>query len=91
MLGFNGLYEDADTAAANGFAGDVITDITAGLGGNNLLTAIAYGGFRGGTGFTNVAVVGDFAEGFGSVARPALRSRTSPLRRAASRSMPCCR
>lgn len=63
MLGFNGLYEDADTTAANGFAGDVITDITAGLGGNNLLTAIAYGGFRGGTGFTNVAVVGDFAGG----------------------------
>ncbi len=63
MLGFNGLYEDADTTAANGFAGDVITDITAGLGGNNLLTAIAYGGFRGGTGFANVAVVGDFTGG----------------------------
>ena len=26
LLGFNGLYEDADTDAANGFAGDVITD-----------------------------------------------------------------
>lgn len=59
LLGFNGLYEDADTTAANGFAGDVITNITAnapGLGG--LMSALAYGGRRGGTGFTNVAVVG---------------------------------
>jgi hypothetical protein len=59
LLGFNGLYEDADTNPANGFAGDVITNITAnapGLGG--LVSALAYGGFRAGTGFTNVAVVG---------------------------------
>src|SRR5262249_21458639 len=49
----------------------VITDISAtapGLGGslvtgNGLITAIAYGGFRGGTGFTNVAVVGDSSGG----------------------------
>ena len=50
LLGFNGLYEDADTNPANGFAGDVITNITAnapGLGG--LVSALAYGGFRAGT------------------------------------------
>jgi hypothetical protein len=71
MLGLTGLYEDADTTAPNGFAGDVITDISAnavGLGGNlgtgaGLISAMAYGGSRGGTGFTNVAVVGDSSGG----------------------------
>src|SRR5262249_49167600 len=46
LLGFNGLYEDADTNAANGFAGDVITNISAnvpGLGAG-LVSAVAYGG-----------------------------------------------
>jgi hypothetical protein len=62
LLGFTGLYEDADTNAANGFAGDVINNISAnvpGLAGN--VTALAYGGQRGGSGFTNVAVVGNNA------------------------------
>ena len=66
LLGFSSLYEDADTSAANGFAGDVITNITAnapGLGGNvnsgvGLVSALVYGGRRAATGFTNVALVG---------------------------------
>ena len=59
LLGFNGVYEDADTTAANGFAGDVITNITANVGAlTGQVTALVYGGQRGGTGFTNVAMVG---------------------------------
>jgi hypothetical protein len=59
LLGFNGVYEDADTTAANGFAGDVVTDITANLSGlTGLVSALVYGGRRGGSGFTNVAIVG---------------------------------
>jgi hypothetical protein len=63
LLGFTGLYEDADTTAANGFAGDVITDISANASGLGTVSAPAYGGFRGGSGFTNVAVVGDSSGG----------------------------
>ncbi|HMC10036.1 MAG TPA: right-handed parallel beta-helix repeat-containing protein, partial [Pirellulaceae bacterium] len=63
LLGLNGLYEDSDTNIANGNAGDVIADITANLpvliGGT--VTALAYGGQRGGSGFTNVALVGTSA------------------------------
>jgi hypothetical protein len=59
LLGFNGVYEDADPTAANGFAGDVITDITANVGAlTGTVSTLAYGGKRGGTGFTNVAFVG---------------------------------
>jgi len=61
MLGSSGLYEDADTDAANGLAGDVVTRIT----GNGFapdagakVSAIAYGGRRNGAGQTNVAYVG---------------------------------
>jgi uncharacterized repeat protein (TIGR01451 family) len=60
LLGFNGLYEDADPSAANGFAGDVITNITANLPAalNGPVTALAYGGRRNGSGLSNVAFVG---------------------------------
>lgn len=59
LLGFSGIYEDADTNAANGFAGDVITNISTNLTGlNGTATALAYGGQRGGTGYTSVAFVG---------------------------------
>jgi hypothetical protein len=61
LLGANGVYEDADPSAANGFAGDVITEITAnlpGFFGNGTVSALAYGGSRDGTGYTNVAFVG---------------------------------
>jgi len=59
LIGLNGVYEDADTSAANGFAGDVITTITGNVGAlTGVVTALVYGGQRGGTGFTNVALIG---------------------------------
>jgi hypothetical protein len=59
LLGFTGVYEDANPSAGNGFAGDVITDITAKLGTlKGTAVALAYGGWRGGSAFTNVAFVG---------------------------------
>jgi subtilisin-like proprotein convertase family protein len=59
LLGYNGVYEDADPSAANGDAGDVIKDITSNVGSlTDVVSALAYGGMRGGNGFTNVAVVG---------------------------------
>src|SRR5262249_26328476 len=59
LLGYSGVYQDADPTAANGFAGDVITNITANVGAPaGTVSALAYGGRRGGTGFTNVALVG---------------------------------
>ncbi|MFO0843987.1 MAG: hypothetical protein U0797_16575 [Gemmataceae bacterium] len=66
LAGFTGVYEDADPDPANGFAGDVITNISAdvpNLNGNipaqtGLIYAMAYGGFRAGAGYTNVAVMG---------------------------------
>lgn len=59
LLGFNDVYEDADPTTANGFAGDVITDISANVDTlTGTVIALAYGGQRGGTGFSNVAFVG---------------------------------
>jgi hypothetical protein len=59
LLGLNGVYEDADPSAANGYAGDVIANITTDVGGlKGTVSALAYGGRRGGTPFTNVAFVG---------------------------------
>ncbi len=59
LIGYTGLYEDADTSGANGFAGDVITDITANLTGlSNNIFSLAYGGFRNGMAQANVAIVG---------------------------------
>ncbi|HMF16029.1 MAG TPA: hypothetical protein VKE98_02430 [Gemmataceae bacterium] len=59
LLGFNGVYEDADTNSANGFAGDVITNISSNLVGmNGRVSALAYGGRRAGMPFANVAFVG---------------------------------
>jgi hypothetical protein len=60
LIGFNGVYEDAGASvAAGGAAGDVISDITSNLAGlSGKVSAVAYGGQRAGTGFTNVALVG---------------------------------
>ena len=60
LLGFSGLYEDADVSAANGFAGDVITDITATLvaGFAGIVSTLAYGGRQGGVDHAEVAFVG---------------------------------
>ena len=59
LLGYNGVYEDADPSAANGDAGDVITDITSKVGTfDGTVSSLVYGGFRAGTGYTNVALVG---------------------------------
>ena len=80
MLGFNGLYEDADTTAANGFAGDVIANITpVGLG-SGQFSAIAYGGFVAGAASPMWPLSVRTSDSFRSAARPALHSRTSPLR-----------
>jgi hypothetical protein len=59
LLGISHVYEDADPTAANGYAGDVVTDITTNVGTlNGRVSALTYGGVRGGKGFTNVAFVG---------------------------------
>jgi hypothetical protein len=60
LVGRNGLYEDNDTAGANGLAGDVIVEITANLpgGGSGTVFSMVYGGVRGGVGYTNGAIVG---------------------------------
>src|SRR5262249_22166090 len=59
LLGYNGVYQDADPTAANGFDGDVITNITGNVATlTGRVSVLAYGGQRGGTGFTNVALVG---------------------------------
>ncbi len=59
LLGYTGVYEDADTNPANGLAGDVITNITANVGTlTGTVSALAYGGVRAGTSHANVAFVG---------------------------------
>ncbi len=63
MLGYTGLYEDADPDPANGLAGDVIDDITRQLpvAVSGSVTAIQYGGRRPGqpTSLTEgIAIVG---------------------------------
>ena len=60
LIGLNGLYEDADTTAANGLAGDVITQLS---GANGLpaavgVSALVYGGRRASADRVNVAYVG---------------------------------
>jgi hypothetical protein len=69
LYGGFGVYEDAGTNPADGFAGDVVTDITGTVGpvtaGTGELvagpvTALAYGGQRAGTAEPNVAFVGAF-------------------------------
>ncbi len=59
LLGYTGVYEDANTSPANGLAGDVITNITANVGTlTGTVSALAYGGKRAGTSYANVAFVG---------------------------------
>jgi uncharacterized repeat protein (TIGR01451 family) len=69
LLGGFGVYEDAATNAAGGFAGDVVADITGTVGPVNPatgelvagpVTALAYGGQRAGAAEPNVAFVGAF-------------------------------
>jgi hypothetical protein len=62
MAGDSGLYEDNNPDPSQGQAGDVVADITSNLPGYVLgtdrITAIAYGGFRAGKGYSNVALIG---------------------------------
>jgi hypothetical protein len=59
LLGYFKVYEDNGSNHAGGYqAGDVIADITANVGTlTDVVTAVAYGGFRAGTGQANVAFV----------------------------------